>query len=110
MQSMQDNEPDKKKQEIIDRKIDIYNDPRLENKDFKLETEITCNFFIEAVEKNVYGFQWECPNNGDMCNYKHALPLGYILDRDLAPPEDLDERPVEEIIDEERNLLVHDDC
>ena len=96
----------KKEQEVIDRKIDIYNDVRLEDPNFVLETEITCSHFIEAVEKNVYGFHWECPNNGDKCQYKHALPKGYILDRDRAPLEEpTDERPIEEIIEEERMNL-----
>ncbi len=103
IQSMQEGGDDAKvEQEVIDRKIEIYSDVRLENPDFKLETDITCHFFIEAVEKNVYGFHWVCPNNGDKCNYKHALPKGYILDRDLAPPDEGDDRPIEEIIEEER--------
>jgi hypothetical protein len=46
------------------------------------DTIITCNHFIEAVEKDLYGFNWICPNKGDDCNYRHMLPQGYILQRD----------------------------
>lgn len=61
-------------------KIDIYKDPR-EKSGVKIEglTDITCTHFIEAVEKNVYGWLWECPNNGDKCVYVHALPPGFVL-------------------------------
>lgn len=47
-------------------KIDLYSDPRA-----KLgkapDTIITCREFIEAVEKELYGFKWNCPNGGDSC-------------------------------------------
>jgi len=46
------------------------------------DTIITCRDFIEAVEKNLYGFNWVCPNQGDKCQYRHMLPAGYVLDKD----------------------------
>lgn len=57
-------------------KIDVYKDPRdkagiILNAD---RTDITCQYFIEAVEKDIYGWRWECPNDGEKCNYTHALP------------------------------------
>lgn len=95
-------------------KIDIYKDPRDKvgvPKDLD-RADIPCTFFIEAVEKNVYGWLWECPN-GEKCTYTHALPLGYVLDRDKKEAErlklelldDEDEMTMEEKIEEERAAL-----
>eukprot|EP00271_Cylindrocystis_brebissonii_P019915 TRINITY_DN632_c0_g3_i1.p1 TRINITY_DN632_c0_g3~~TRINITY_DN632_c0_g3_i1.p1 ORF type:complete len:399 (+),score=142.81 TRINITY_DN632_c0_g3_i1:380-1576(+) len=42
-------------------------------------TEIVCKFFLEAVEKKQYGWFWTCPNGGQECPYRHALPQGYVL-------------------------------
>jgi len=47
-------------------------------------SDIVCKFFLEAVEKDKYGWNWTCPNNGDRCKYKHCLPPGYKLKRDGA--------------------------
>lgn len=44
-------------------------------------SKIVCKFFLEAVEKDKYGWKWHCPN-GDTCKYKHCLPPGYILKKD----------------------------
>jgi hypothetical protein len=35
--------------------------------------------FIDAVEKNLYGFNWVCPDGGDECKYRHMLPAGFVL-------------------------------
>ena len=32
------------------------------------DTIITCKNFIEAVEKNLYGFNWVCPSGGENCH------------------------------------------
>lgn len=37
-----------------------------------------CKFFLEAVEKGLYGWFWSCPN-GVKCIYRHALPPGFVL-------------------------------
>ena len=37
-----------------------------------------CKFFLEAVEKGLYGWFWNCPN-GAKCIYRHALPPGFVL-------------------------------
>lgn len=42
-------------------------------------TEIVCKHFIDAIEKKNYGWFWECPNGGDSCKYRHALPPGFVL-------------------------------
>ena len=39
-------------------------------------TDKVCKYFIEAVENQKYGWFWVCPNGGDKCMYRHALPPG----------------------------------
>ena len=63
--------------------IDLYTDPRLKIGKAP-DTIITCKNFLDAVEKNLYGFNWVCPVNGDNCQYLHRLPQGYVLNRDKA--------------------------
>ena len=46
------------------------------------QTNIICKHFLEALEKQQYGWFWSCPNGGDTCKYRHALPPGYVLKRD----------------------------
>ncbi|ESK82551.1 translation machinery-associated protein 46 [Moniliophthora roreri MCA 2997] len=41
-------------------------------------TDIVCKYFIEAIENQKFGWFWECPN-GDNCQYRHALPPGFVL-------------------------------
>ncbi|EGO24191.1 hypothetical protein SERLADRAFT_388994 [Serpula lacrymans var. lacrymans S7.9] len=41
-------------------------------------TDIVCKFFIEAIETQKFGWFWECPN-GEKCQYRHALPPGFVL-------------------------------
>lgn len=45
----------------------------------KTTTDKICKFFIEAVENDKYGWFWVCPNGGNECMYKHALPPGFVL-------------------------------
>jgi len=42
-------------------------------------TDKVCKYFIEAIEDGKYGWFWVCPNGGDKCKYKHALPPGYVI-------------------------------
>ena len=42
------------------------------------KSNIICKFFLDAVQRKVYGWKWECPN-GDDCHYKHCLPKGYVI-------------------------------
>lgn len=44
----------------------------------KTTTDKVCKFFIQAIEDGKYGWFWICPNGGDKCMYKHALPPGYV--------------------------------
>ncbi|TDL25757.1 hypothetical protein BD410DRAFT_784790 [Rickenella mellea] len=42
-------------------------------------TDIVCKYFIEAIETGKFGWFWECPNGDDKCQYRHALPPGFVL-------------------------------
>ncbi|KAG2018309.1 cytoplasmic protein, variant 2 [Coprinopsis cinerea AmutBmut pab1-1] len=42
-------------------------------------TDIVCKYFIEAIETSKFGWFWECPNGGESCQYRHALPPGFVL-------------------------------
>lgn len=42
-------------------------------------TDKVCKYFIEAIEDGKYGWFWVCPNGGNECKYKHALPPGYVF-------------------------------
>jgi hypothetical protein len=67
-------------------------------------TSIVCKFFLEAVEKRLYGWFWSCPN-GKECKYRHALPPGYVLKsqmKALLEEEAANAKSVEEMIEEER--------
>jgi hypothetical protein len=47
----------------------------------RTSTDKVCKFFIQAIEDGKYGWFWICPNGGDKCMYKHALPPGYVSQR-----------------------------
>lgn len=67
-------------------------------------TTIICKYFLEAVEKALYGWFWECPN-GTKCIYRHALPAGYVLKRDKKKDDKEDKISLEELIESERANL-----
>lgn len=68
-------------------------------------TSIICKFFLEAVENSKYGWFWECPG-GEKCHYKHALPPGFVLKKDLKKKdEDTEEITLEELVEKERASL-----
>ena len=71
------------------------------------KTDIVCRFFLEAVEKGKYGWNWNC-RNGDKCHYKHCLPPGYKLKKDAAKGVQ-EKEDIEAKIDEERNNLLNTD-
>lgn len=88
--------------------IDIYTDPRVKIGKAPTDNIITCNDFVKAVEKDLYGFKWVCPNKGDDCPYMHRLPQGYVLIKDKKKSgEDSDEEilTIEEQIEKERAAL-----
>jgi len=54
-----------------------------------------------------YGWFWNCPN-GETCQYRHALPPGFVLKKDKKKDDEKDDTPLEELIEEQRsNLTAH---
>jgi len=72
----------------------------------KTKTEIICKFFLDAVEKNKYGWFWECPQK-EACIYRHALPPGFQLKKDKKKEDKKDEISLEDLIERERAALGH---
>ncbi|PIN03716.1 putative protein, contains CCCH-type Zn-finger [Handroanthus impetiginosus] len=111
-------------------KIDIYSDKRDQEKDTmeewdqeKLEkvveskskeynknkpTDIVCKYFLEAVEKQQYGWFWVCPNGGKECHYRHALPPGYVLKSQMKAllEEESEKITIEEEIENQRTKVT----
>ncbi|KAL2257411.1 hypothetical protein VTK26DRAFT_208 [Humicola hyalothermophila] len=77
-------------------------------------TDKVCKYFIQAIEDGKYGWFWVCPNNGDKCMYKHALPPGFVLktkEQRAAEKAMLDKSPlktltIEEFLESERHKLT----
>lgn len=77
-----------------------------------IDTIITCQHFLDAVEDDKYGWRWECPG-GPKCRYRHMLPEGYVVltkkEREAnkkAKENDPNAgKTLEEIIEEERAAL-----
>ncbi|XP_055595811.1 zinc finger CCCH domain-containing protein 15 homolog [Uranotaenia lowii] len=68
-------------------------------------TTIICNYFLDAVERSLYGWFWECPN-GEKCIYRHALPPGYVLKKDKKKLEaQKEEISLVDLIERERAAL-----
>jgi hypothetical protein len=91
-------------------KIDLYTDPREIGQSPPpselLSPEKICNYFLEAVMEEKYGYFWVCPNGGDKCPLRHALPPGYVLKPKDAPKEVKEEPPLEEVLEQERAKLA----
>ncbi|KAK9865017.1 hypothetical protein WJX84_005705 [Apatococcus fuscideae] len=71
------------------------------------KTDIICKFFIDAVEKKLYGWFWQCPN-GKECKYRHALPPGFVLKsqmKELLDAEKENQQDIVDVIDEERSKV-----
>ena len=71
------------------------------------KTDIICKFFLDALESNKYGWFWECPNGADKCHYRHVLPVGFVLKRDMKK-EKKEEISIEELVERERAALGYD--
>ncbi|KAI6107954.1 hypothetical protein F5141DRAFT_979016, partial [Pisolithus sp. B1] len=70
-------------------------------------TDIVCKYFIEAIETKKFGWFWECPN-GDKCQYRHALPPGFVLKSEKKAAEEAAKANVislEDFIETERHKL-----
>ncbi|KAL1879987.1 hypothetical protein VTK73DRAFT_6377 [Phialemonium thermophilum] len=77
-------------------------------------TDKVCKYFIEAIEDGKYGWFWVCPNGGDKCMYKHALPPGFVLktkEQRAAEKALMDKSPLktltlEDFLESERHKLT----
>jgi len=67
----------------------------------KIESNIICKYFLDAVQKKVYGFKWECVN-GDDCHYRHYLPKGFVITTSRDKMQE--EMTIEEYYDFEENI------
>ncbi|KAI0248898.1 hypothetical protein BJV78DRAFT_1232349 [Lactifluus subvellereus] len=70
-------------------------------------TDIVCKYFIEAVETQKFGWFWQCPN-GESCQYRHALPPGFVLRSQKKALEDAEKAnmiSLEEFLEVERHKL-----
>jgi len=70
-------------------------------------TDIVCKYFIQAIESEKFGWFWECPN-GESCQYRHALPPGFMLKSQRKAAEDAEKAntiSLEEFLEVERHKL-----
>ncbi|THU89696.1 hypothetical protein K435DRAFT_728875 [Dendrothele bispora CBS 962.96] len=70
-------------------------------------TDIVCKYFIQAIETQKYGWFWQCPN-GENCQYRHALPPGFVLKSERKAKEEAEKANVisiEEFLEVERHKL-----
>ncbi|KAG6917513.1 hypothetical protein DXG01_002260 [Tephrocybe rancida] len=73
----------------------------------KTTTDIVCKYFIQAIESMKFGWFWECPN-GEACQYRHALPPGFVLKSQKKALEDAakaNEISLEDFLEVERHKL-----
>nr|SVE74828.1 EOG090X0C5B [Daphnia carinata] len=70
----------------------------------KTKTDIICKHFLDAVEKNKYGWFWQCPS-GESCIYRHALPPGFVLKKDKKKEDKKEEISLEDLVEKERAAL-----
>ncbi|EKM58585.1 uncharacterized protein PHACADRAFT_117663 [Phanerochaete carnosa HHB-10118-sp] len=71
-------------------------------------TDIVCKYFIEAIETEKFGWFWECPNGGEQCQYRHALPPGFMLRSQRKAAEEAEKAnqiSLEEFLEVERHKL-----
>eukprot|EP01101_Sappina_pedata_P010376 TRINITY_DN6526_c0_g1_i1.p2 TRINITY_DN6526_c0_g1~~TRINITY_DN6526_c0_g1_i1.p2 ORF type:complete len:385 (-),score=240.07 TRINITY_DN6526_c0_g1_i1:117-1229(-) len=91
-----------------DKKLELVVDSKhgVENKNVNTKTEIVCRYFLEAIESKKYGWFWECPNGGEKCMYRHALPPGFVLTNKKVATDEGPIIPVEDIIEQNRKAVV----
>lgn len=71
-------------------------------------TDKVCKYFLQAVEDGKYGWFWECPNGGEKCMYRHALPPGFVLKserKEMEALEKANEISLEEFLESARHKL-----
>ncbi|PKI84267.1 Translation machinery-associated protein 46 [Malassezia vespertilionis] len=93
---------DKWDQERLNKVIDMkHGNPRT-------TTDKVCKYFLQAVEDRKYGWFWECPNGGEKCMYRHALPPGFVLKserKEMEALEKANEISLEEFLESARHKL-----
>jgi hypothetical protein len=72
----------------------------------KPKTDIICKHFLDALESSKYGWFWECPS-GDKCIYRHVLPIGFVLKKDMKKDKK-EEISIEDLVEKERASLGYD--
>lgn len=90
-----------------------------------LSRQIVCKYFIEAIESRRYGWFWQCPNGlyprhlstptahvfqGDNCQYRHALPPGFVLKSEKKAKEEAEKAntiSIEEFLETEVQFLLN---
>jgi len=70
------------------------------------QTDIVCNYFLDALEARHYGMRWKCPN-GPLCKYRHALPKGWKLKDPSATKESIVRESLEETLENMRKEFAH---
>lgn len=69
------------------------------------QTDIVCNYFLDALERRIYGMRWKCPN-GVECKYRHALPKGWKL-KSNEKKESIVRESLEETLENMRKEFLH---
>ncbi|KAI7835194.1 hypothetical protein BX661DRAFT_192828 [Kickxella alabastrina] len=101
---------DKRDQEKEEDTMDTWDQARLEqvvtskHGNPQTTTTIVCKHFLESIESGKYGWFWDCPNGGDKCKYKHALPPGFVLKKDKKDKDKV-EISLDEFLETERHKL-----
>ena len=100
-----------KLQEVVDKKhgSSEKNKPKTEivmnNRMIAVNTYIlllqVCKHFLQAIEKGLYGWFWTCPNGGDKCIYRHALPPGFVFKKAKSDNDDEEVITIEELVEQE---------
>jgi hypothetical protein len=98
-----------KKNFVTDSEINKIADEKEKKRSKLPQTSIICKYFVDAVQRKIYGLKWECPN-GDECHYKHCLPKGFIIrTKEDKIQEEMameDYYNLEEQIDQERERVA----
>ncbi|XP_071942463.1 zinc finger CCCH domain-containing protein 15-like [Antedon mediterranea] len=110
--SMYEDERNEKEKDTMDnwdeaKLQDVVNQKHGEAEIKQPKTDKVCKFFLQAIEDCKYGWFWICPNGGDKCMYKHALPPGFVLKKNKKTDEEEEEKiSLEELIEDERAKLA----
>ena len=93
-------------------KINIYEDKRdldeanVDPKVLLNRSSKICKHFIEAVETKKYGWFWVCPNGGNNCQYRHAMPEDYVPKSEKKEEKPEEQISLEDLIEKERAMIT----